>query len=205
MSTLTEIRDRALVMLGDPAGSRFSTELLDGALIHALDEYSHAVPQALSCVVTVSVAGREQPLEVPGSIKTLVRAQYPYTDENSPFFEQLYLGYTQGAPAVLFAGRTAPQAGEQFKIYYTASQTLSGLLGAEVTSLPAAHEGLLVEGAAGFACYFRAARLSESMSSSITMMMQLGAFHMANFRAGLAGAGLEVAFEYPLEGFALED
>lgn len=204
MSTLAEFRSRALVMLGDPAGSRYSTAQLDESLRAALEEYSEAFPQAMSQVVAVSAEGRQQPLDVPGSLKTLVRAQYPYSGDSSPFFELMYLSYPQGAPAVFFAGEAVPQAGEQFKVFYTAAHSVDGLDGAEATSVPAAHEGLLVRGAAGYACYMRAAQLSESLASSGAQLLQLAGFHLANFRAALARTRLEIAFEYPLRGFEME-
>ena len=205
MTILADYRTRILLLLGDPSAGRFSNNQVDEALRLALLEYSTTYPQLLSTTFTVTTAGKNQALTGVTDIKAVIRAQYPYEDENSPYNPAIYFNYMAGVPVLYFAGATvSPQVGEKFKLFYSANHTIDDLDSAAATTVPPDHDSILVEGGAGFASQIRAAQLSDSFASSNDQLYAQAKYYLANFRNALIALQLETSYHFPLTGFSVD-
>ena len=204
MTILADYRTRIFLLLGDPTVSRFTNNQVDEGLRLAQQEYSNSYPQLLSSIITVSAAGREQPLPSMSSIRSVMRVQYPYIDETSLVYKETYFYYLAGSAILYFTGLATPRVGEKFRVHYSSNHTISGLDSAAVTTVPPAHDALMVEGAAGFTSLIRSAQLSESFANSNDQLMAQAQYYLANFRNSLLALKLETAFYFPLSGFPVD-
>jgi hypothetical protein len=204
MTILTDYRTQVLSLVGDPLVTRFTNDQVDEALRLALLEYSTVYPQLLNSIFTVSTAGKDQVMTGVQNLKNVLRVQFPYEDDDSLYFAATYFYYSQGSPALYFASQNYPQVGDQFKVYYSANHTIQNLDAAAATTLPNAHDSILVEGAAGFASQIRAAQMAESFASSTDALIAQAAYYLSNFRNNLIRLKAESPFFFPLSGFDVD-
>jgi hypothetical protein len=155
MSNLAEIRGRVRKKLWDVSQAVWSDELLEQAIRTALDAYSQILPQGSSAVVSLAAGGRQLDLFMLDGLLNVARVYWPYdsTEETWPpnrvrGFRLDWIATNPLLTLTAFDGQQ-PQAGDEVKIWYTCRHTLEDLDEADQTSLPEAHESLLVLGAAG--------------------------------------------------------
>lgn len=162
MSTLSEVRDRVERVLQDEANLSWSVGEMDEAIRMALAEYSLAAPLEAETVITLPGEGREIALDGVEGLRGVSQVWWPYESGASaetwpPNQVQGWRVYWDEARPVLFLSRLRagqPQAGEELRLWYTKNHTLQDLDGAAITTLAAESEGLLVQGAAGYAALF---------------------------------------------------
>ncbi len=157
-----------LVQLGDEAGDRFNSTLLDESLRQTLAVYSQTAPRLLSGTLTLSGAGQMQSLAALSGLMEVVEVVFPYNAAASlyrPYAQPWQFTWRDGSPTLWLGGHPVPQAGEVLHVTYTAAHTISGLDGAAVSTLPADHEGWISSGAASQAANARALRLVEAHGS----------------------------------------
>lgn len=162
---LDEYRTRITAALDDHLALNWEPAALDTALAAALAAYSRACPQTRAAQITLRAAGSDISLgELPG-FTGLLEVIYPWSAANpaSPLRGWI-LFWDALTPHLLLPG-LAPQAGETLSVIYTALHSIAGLAGADESSIPAADEALLVQGAAGYAARARVVR--ERMGHSI--------------------------------------
>jgi hypothetical protein len=78
--------------------------------------------------------------------------------------------YWDDARSVLYldnAEGDEPQMGDELRLWYTASHSIDGLDGADITTLPGEHETLVASGAAGHAALARGVDLIEITSADL--------------------------------------
>ena len=139
-----------LVQLGDEAGDRFNSTLLDKSLRQTLAVYSQTAPRLLSGTLTLSGAGQMQSLTALSGLMEVVELVFPYDAAASlyrPYAQPWLFTWRDGSPTLWLGGHPVPQAGEVLHVTYTAAHTISGLDGAAVTTLTADHEGWISSGA----------------------------------------------------------
>jgi hypothetical protein len=168
MTSYSDLKTRALQLLGDPDSTRYDDATLQEAFRQALATYTRTCPQVRTEAVTFASAGAEQPLEgleCPPLYLLEVIHPYPAPDGVKPPRPACTLAYIEGAAWLRFADGTSPEAGEQARLTYAARHTLAGLDGAAAGSVPVAHEGVLALGAAVFAALQRIHRLAGSIGA----------------------------------------
>lgn len=175
MTDLTGFRTRILALLGDPAGTRYSTAILDEALSQALEEYSIAVPNLIIEEFTVVTAGREQLITTVPAFYNVLQVVFPYDGSASEqaLLDAYYAYHDGDYLAIYIGGPAVPAAGDVIQIYYTIPHTVRNLAGAAGTTLNPAHDGLLSQGASGFAALLRAAQTVESPGKRVDDIQSL--------------------------------
>jgi hypothetical protein len=144
-------------VLADAAGLVFSAGALDEALRAALADYSQAAPHTLEAVLTLAAAGREIDLSALVGLLGVTDVWWPFSEAAEIWPPNQVRGWRHwvaaGAPKLLLSplDGAQPQAGDQVRIWYTATHTVQDLDGAAATTVPASHETGLVRGAAGYA------------------------------------------------------
>ena len=209
MTTLASIKPRILQVLEDPAGTRFASGLVDEALRLALDALDQRLPRLASEDILVTVSGRDQPLTNLNECLYLVCLTLSSGDvpvsEMEPETGFSYF-FHDALPTLHFSGRVYPKAGQTLHLTYAARHSLQGLDGAVETSLPAAYETALVNGAAGQACLLHAARLVESYgarSDETSRWMEISRLRLDEFERTLNNLKVLQEFGFP-PGFALD-
>ena len=185
---LTDYRTRVLNILGHATVTRFDNDILDEGLRAALQSYSFAIPNILSGEVTVATSGRTLALSSLTGLTNVLEVGYPYTTgEITPkSVTDWYFFIVSGAPALGFNGATVPEAGRKLYLRYTAHHTIDDLDGASTTTIPAQHDTMFVEGAAGYCALMRASQVGESYrTDDYARMYQWGSEKLAALRASL--------------------
>jgi len=189
MSTLTILRDRAEQRLLDNSNAIFTTGLLEECVRLALHEYSGVSPQRVIGTITLGADGREVALSSLTGLLTVDRVWYDY-DAADPDEPPQWRRFEVWPGNILYLpGATEPASGEVLRVYYTRLHTLNGLDSASVTTIPADHYSLLVEGAAGYAATSREVDLTELVAMSEDAVGQLRAWgesRLGWFRGRLA-------------------
>lgn len=167
MTDLTAYRSGIRIILGDPAGGRFGDALLDQAVRWALAAYSRVLPQVKTCTLTVTSAGREQSLASLTGLLNLLEVCFPYQTGSDalPVYPQWYFYRREACGFVYISGRRIPAAGEAIRLTFSAWHAISGLDGAAASTIPAEHEEIFLNGAAGKATMLRSLQLVEAYGS----------------------------------------
>jgi hypothetical protein len=212
MTTLSTLTTRLLQFLGDNpvAPTRYPAALTNEAIRQAAGEYSTALPLISSAALTVTAAGRGQPLSSLSRLTAITRVVYPWVDESSEAepLKSYYLYFSSGAPVVYIGGERIPAVGEKLQVTYAATHILDDLDGAASCTIPAVHFNLLVQGAAGYAASFRSAAIIEAYTSRDPDAGQVGAFGskmLAAFRGQLLVLRIQASPQpLPGSGFRLD-
>ena len=164
MTTLAQYRTRVLNTLKS-TNEKFENDTLDEAIRRVLDEYSQSFPDMQSRTFALAQSGRAQLLEDCAGLMAVSQIILPYStallDPAINEREDFYSFFYQGKPYVYFTGMPIPLLGEDLFVRFACRQTLSGLDGAEATTVRPDHESMLVVGAAGAAATSRAAGTIE--------------------------------------------
>ena len=207
MTQLSEYHTRILTTLGDPAGSRYTTNQLDEALRSALAEYSSAFPALSTASFTVAATGRVQTVTFLTNFLFFTLVQWPANPD--PKLNQVaafHSAFAGGYPQIHFFWDT-PQAGDVINVAYASSHTVLGLDNAWVTSVPPVHDSLLALGAAAHAAIARSTQIAEQMTSRVSNSVQLsswGSDRLAEFRSGLAQLAISKSSLINQGGWALD-
>jgi len=208
-TTFTDIRSRITQVLEDPAGTRFSAGLLQEAVRLALATLDQRLPRVLTTEINLGEGGRELSLPAPANCLYLVSLNVRHgtriSKEMEPEVEFLY--QYEGSQLLLhFSGRRLPRIGDILRLTYAASHKLQGLDGEEITTLPAAYESTLVNGAAGHACLLRATLLTETYGTrpnEVSRLLQISRLRLDEYNRTLSNLKVIQAFGFP-PGFSLD-
>jgi hypothetical protein len=209
MTTLTDIQTRVAQALEDPGGIRFSTVLLGEAVRLALDTLDQRLPRLLTSEIAIDAGGRE--VLLPGLTDCLylvglrikrgdlqVREMEPESEFSYQFEgEQMRLH---------FSGKRTPRSGDVLVITFAAGHSLQGLDGAATTTLPAAYESALVNGAAGHACLLHATKLAETYGTrpnETARLIEISQLRLNEFAQSVGNLKVLQEFGFP-PGFRLE-
>lgn len=209
MTKLDDINTRLRDLLEDSAANRFSDDLLATALRQALDEINQRLPRILSAAFTVTTSGRDQSLAALTDCRYIISVTIPEESGSAQELEpETCFTYmlVNGTPTLHFLGSYLPVAGERLLICYTAGYTIEGFESQLTTTLPAALDGALVNGAAAQACILHAGNLvgrygSDTQESA--RLMEIGQLWRGTFENTLNGLKVMQEFGFP-PGFALD-
>jgi len=159
MSDLADFETRILQLLADSSGTRFPAERLKEALRQALAGYNRVLPQMVEAEILLTVAGREQNLQVDPAPLFVIKLLREGHETPFQFFVRA------GQPVLVIGGSSVPAVGDTIGLRYAAGHSIKDLDFAIATTLPAGHESVVVRGAAGFAALLRLAAVGEAYGS----------------------------------------
>lgn len=163
-ATLSTLRDRVENLLLDTSNTVWATGILDEAMSLALEEYSRAKPLVAVGTVTPTADTREVSVSSLTGLVNVIRVWWPYTSSN-PEYPPSWVTWSvfwNGGTPTLFIDGVVPDGTLVARVFYEKLHTLNGLAGAGATTFPATDDGILVLGAAGYACLTRAADAVET-------------------------------------------
>ena len=194
MSDLATLRNRVEQKLWDTGNAVWTTEALDEAIWEALDEYSQVLPQTSSEVLTLAADGREIDVSTLAGLLNITRVYWPYDSSEEIWppnrVNGFRLDWIAGDPVLVLTAFNGdqPQSGDEVKVWYTCRQTIEDLDLATETTIPAAHESLLVLGAAGHAVEGRSLdllRISEVDPDLVSKYEKWAESRLKEYRACL--------------------
>lgn len=141
MSTLSDIRTRLRLDLGDTDSLRWDDDALDRHIARALAELSLAIPRELTAVLATTAGSRELSLESLTALVEVEAAEYPIDH-----FPPVYVRFATWESTLTLHTPTAPDGGDA-RLYYTAAHVLND----EGSTLPSTLEEVLLTGAAAYA------------------------------------------------------
>lgn len=155
-ATLTTLRTRCQNLLIDTSVSLFPTATIDEGIAQALDEYNRYKPMRVVGTLTPPANDKLVSLSALTGLLDVTKVWFPYTasfSEDPPCeLTDWYLEFDAGVPKI-YLGDSAytPDGVIVARAFYTKPHTLNGLAGASATTYPATDDGLIVQGAAGYA------------------------------------------------------
>ena len=158
MRTIDDYRAGCLVMLGDTAGRRYTNAMLDAGLREALPVYRSFCPRRETVTQTVKAVDGNSlllPPMPPGVEIQTARIEGGEWLEFSTYQTDRWL-YMK-----LYGFPSMAGAGTQLLMTLGVPHTIRDLDGATQTTVPDAHAGVLIKGAAGYAMRIRARSVTE--------------------------------------------
>lgn len=153
MTTLTELVSRVAGELRDPGHMVWSADEITQQLRSALRDWSRVAPRRLAAVLPTEAGRREYDLAALAGLMEVTDVWYPY-DATDPAASPARPEWSLPCDGVLrLEGGDAPRGdgADDLRVFYTAAHTIAGLDGAEVTTLDAQGEGLVVLAASAHA------------------------------------------------------
>lgn len=141
MTTLSDIRTRLRIDLGDPASDRWDDDALDRPIAHALSELSAAAPRELTATLATTPGSRELSLTSIGGLIEVEAVEYPVDR-----FPPCYVRFATWEGTLTLHTATAPEGGDA-RLSCTVAHTLDD----DGTTLPSLLEDVLLTGAAAYA------------------------------------------------------
>jgi hypothetical protein len=206
MTTLTDLKARALQVLSDTQGTRYNSNLMDEAFTQALDRLNLRLPRLMVLNLSITTPGRDQP--IPDMERCLFIVSVclvnptQLTRELQPDSEFTFQRI-DALPALHFTGARYPLAGDALQIQYAQAFTLADI---DAGTLPLTYETALVTGAAGQANLMRASQLIEAYgnrSDDTPRLLEVGRLRLDSFEALLSALRVQQDFSSP-PGFALD-
>lgn len=141
MATLSDIRTRLRIDLGDPASERWDDGTLDRHIAHALSELSAACPREVTATLATTPGSRELSLASIDGLIAVEAVEYPAGE-----FPPCYVRFATWEGSLTLQTPTAPD-GSDARLYGTAAHVLDE----DGSTLPALLEDALAIGAAAYA------------------------------------------------------
>lgn len=207
MTTLADLKARALQVLSDSQGTRYNSDLMNEAFKQALDALNTRLPRLITQELTITTPGRDQPVTDMERCLFIVSVclvnPAQLTRELQADSEFTFQLNTEGLPALHFSGAKVPQEGDTLRIQYAQAFTLADI---DSGLLPLTYETALVTGAAGHASIMRATQLIEAYgnrSDDAPRLLGVGRLRLDSFEALLSALRVQQDFGFP-PGFALD-
>jgi hypothetical protein len=154
MTTLSDIRTRLRLDLGDPDSLRWDDDTLDRHTARALAELSLAIPRELTATLQTTPASRELSLTTLDGLLEVEATEYPAGQ-----FPPCYVRFATWEATLTLHTAIAPD-GSDARLYYTAVHTLDET----ESTLPPHLEDVLATGAAAYAALELAASTTETLN-----------------------------------------
>ncbi len=162
-ATLTTLRARVQQFLLANGAAAWNLETIDEFIRQALADYSDVYPRQVETLLQLPAAGREIALNTLPELVDVADVWWPYLPAADTWPPNRVTGFRldwdDGFPLLTLHSDIGnePQANDYLRLWYVTPQHLDSLDGASGTTLPLAHESLLVAGAAAYAANARAA------------------------------------------------
>lgn len=194
MTNLSEIQSRVTTLLMDTAHLTWPEEILVESIRQALEEYNLAAPSTAESSFLLEKPEMEIDLSGLPGFREILALHYPWEPESEGVqppnqIRGWHTWLCGGKPFAALRAAVRLEGGHYLKTAYLASHSLAGLDGAEATSFPIEHNGLIVRGACAFAALSRAldkvelrdygSRRSEPELLSHWGLAQMTSFHDA--------------------------
>jgi hypothetical protein len=196
MTNLSEIQSRVSTLLMDNSQIIWSGEILTEAIRAALEEYNLARPLTAEGSFLLEMPAQEISLDTLPGFREVLSLTYPWqagsAAKQAPNQIRGWHSWFVGSrPFLSLRSSGTLKPGQTLRIIYLASHSLAGLDGAEVTTLPVEHNGLLVRGASGLAALSRGLDRIEQRSygsrrAEPEQLSRWGAGQLASYRSALA-------------------
>ena len=182
MGALADYIGLVELALVDATNTHFTDNTITAALIQALREYSLVRPQEGETVITLPADGREIALDSISGLLEVTDVWWPYdslatSEVWPPNRVRGWRVWWDDARPVLFLIRfdgNQPQADEEVRVWYTKQQTIENLMAETSTTVPSAHDNIIINGAAGFAAMSRAIELIDTTNTDVFMVGLMG-------------------------------
>lgn len=169
--TLEDLRARVSRMLMDTGEDIWPEAVLDEAIRQALSSFSQVVPCLNSAEIAIPASGDIDLSNLPGLVG-VIAVRWPYETGKPEAVQPVnrvtgwrcWRDLDRPTLELRIAGGACPAGGETVLVRYTTGHAVSGLDSAEITTIPQAHDALLVRGVAGYAALFRAIDKVENRS-----------------------------------------
>jgi hypothetical protein len=158
-------------MLMDTGEEIWPQAILDEAIRQALTAYSLAAPCERSAVLTVPARGDLDLSSLPG-LAGVTAVRWPYMADlpealhpaNRVTGWRCWRDMDKNTLELRTLPGTNPAQGDSLLVRYVTGHSVTGLNGAEASTIPLIHISLLVHGSAGYAALFRALDKVENRS-----------------------------------------
>lgn len=191
-STLAQLESRVGQFLMDATAAIWPPATLDEGLRLALHEYSQVNPCGMETVLTLPGAGREIALSGVANILDVTDVWWPYDSGGPEVWPpnrvkgfRVWWDDAQPVLHLTSADGSQPRAADEVRLWYTIPHTIQNLDGADITTLRAVDDSLIVLGAAGHCCFSRSVDLTEVAATATTAtpnLAALGARFLKEFR-----------------------
>jgi len=187
---IADYEAQTAALLKDAAYTTWTTDELDYALAHALQQYSNHFPYRQHKTAVLTTSARFYDLTAaPFSLTNILAIEqvaYPYvSDEASgPLIPFDLRGLT-----LVVLTTSLPDIGDSMYIDYCTIHTINGLEAATATTIPDPHAHLLTLGAAGYAAYAKANSIAREFNwppAAARELKDWGTTLLKAFHAGLA-------------------
>lgn len=167
-ATLTTLRDRVELMIGDVSNVTFSTTAIEEGIRQALHRYSKKRPLQAITTLTLAATGREVSVSSISGLLGVSEVWLPYTaasPEQPPNIRAFELWFDQQVLYFPYGdnGGYEPTSGEVARIFYSKLQTINGLDSETTTTIPLDDETMLAKGAAAYTVLPRARSATETV------------------------------------------
>ncbi len=144
MTTITTVRGLVRKDLHDEDSSnyRWTDAVLDRHIGRAVNEYSVAAPLEQKSTLTTTAGSRDLSIASLANLIDIEAVEWPVGE-----FPPARVAWSQWQTTVTLDTVNAPSAAENVYVYWLKMHTLDG----SSSTLPVAHEELIIEGAAGYA------------------------------------------------------
>ena len=194
MADIDTLRDRVEALLADSSNAEWTTTELDHAMRLALADLSVALP--VHYVTTLDAADEtwEYSLSAISGLVEVTEVWYPYLSTDETYKRCHPVRWRRiDETTLLIEPEDDPDASYDLRVFYTQSQTVTGLDGATATTVSEAEKALLVRGCAAFAALAK----SRDVTNEVTIgagvperLRQWGLAMLQRFMAGLEALGM---------------
>lgn len=188
--SLTQIIAKVQAILGDD-GTIFTTALCTAAVRQSLTEYNIALPQHLATLITGVTDQYEYELtDYAANARDILDILQQGENANELDISITYDSYIEDE-RVFFRLRSPVTASDTLVARYTAPHTINGLDSETESTIPAAHDQIIVDGAAWQAVMTRATARIETVNLSKDQSdnyREVASHFQTAFRLGLADA-----------------
>ena len=190
--TTIDARMKNILASAAPATNWADANLEEGVRL-AIEEYSRHRPLTAVGVLTPANLARELDVSSLTGLQSVTRVWFPYTaaaPEWPPNYIEFDFWMNAGVPWIRLGEGQACTGAAVARIFYTKVHTLNGLDAAAATTWPLLDDGLMVQGAAGYACLQRSVDLNETSGNMFVSTPNYGALaeiYLTEFRQALYG------------------
>jgi len=208
MTTLSEQITAAQILLGDPTGTKYTTDILTEAFRQSLSWFDMFFPQVLTETITLDSTDRIVELDTLINCKQIISIIHPVDAPNQEkSFSPPFYSFFKGAiPWLQFTGTYIVSIGDQFVITYTSTNWIDGLDDAVATTVPWDLLPLLTRGAVAIAKGIRSSEINEpygNQGPESTRLLDQHEREMKAFRADLLMLKPVNFVGFPGDGFPI--
>lgn len=193
MEDFNSLKNSVLEFFDDYGQSIYGDESIALALQFALKEYSESIPHLEEVIVELTQTGNEVDLPFQPRLLGVRNVHYPWEDALNSAKQPInvvlrwYLDIlpNKAILTVDTADGVILQSGKKMRVLLLKQHTLAGLEGAVVTTVPAAHFHIILQGTIGYLLLYSASHRGDVLDKSLCE--RLAQSRLCNFQRLLSG------------------